>query len=76
MSLIKEKDYFARYGELLSEKGNPRKAWECLEKQLFAETDGFRKYLTYEAFRVAHYRHRRGHRNSIIILRVFEMFVN
>lgn len=69
MTILSNKGYFARYGEHLTRTGNAKKAYEATERDLFRETDGFRRFFTYYSFAVSFSRFQRGILSENIILK-------
>jgi len=70
MSLVLSENYFARYGEHLSDCGSATEAWERTERDLLRETGYLRRYTTYQSFAVAFSRRKRGHTEAVITFRV------
>lgn len=58
--LIHPDKYFLRYAELLAEKKQSKTAWIQVEKELWKETNGFRRFLSHRSLVVAYCKHHKG----------------
>lgn len=71
--MLKPSEYFARYGQHLSEGVKAESAWIETERDFFIAY-GFRRFLTYESFRDAHAKFRRGHKFRRVVIHFCETF--
>ena len=69
MTLLSNKGYFARYGEHLTRTRDSKKAYEATEGDLSKETDGFRRFFTYQSFKVSFGKFQKGILSENIILK-------
>lgn len=65
-------EYFAKYGEHLSESETPYEAWLKTERD-FYKLYALRRFVTYSAFREAHRLFRAGQETHRITLHVVEI---
>lgn len=72
-NLLHNKHYFDRYGEHVSDLGDCREAWEATERDLFRQTGGFRRFISYNSFAVALSKWRSGEKCLVIRLKLAKM---
>lgn len=58
--LIHPERYFLRYAELLAEKKRAESAWMQVERELWKETGGFRRFLSARAASVCYSNYHNG----------------
>lgn len=69
--MLKNDEYFKRYGAYVSEGLKSESAWYETERDLYS-IYGFRRFRTFPAFKDAHCRYRSGSKPKRIILHTVE----
>lgn len=76
MNLLHNAEYFRRYGEHLSDLQDCREAWEATERDLYRQTGGFRRFISYYSFAVALSKWRSGEKSIVIRLKLADIPVS